>query len=530
MVSDSATLILVAVRSGIRLSGQIRLAHVDATRRRELILPLPRFETRTDWREAVEFFTTPGLGTSYATADSHLHWLLAKAHDGTLTREGQVELSHLHSEYAYLKTAEEVGWDWADGSRAEPGDLAALFAVRQWQRRSLDPSPTVLQRLAGVLWEMGIDYASHQPDRFPIHGPLPRHLLAFFRGLDEASTLPEPWLSELVPRLFQAVSEPTSTPHGHAAGMRRSETLQQMTSGILQVVSRHVSPGGSAGANPVEDLAKKDRIADWGEYLMRQVVHWITSDVPTSSTESDIRSTTVDLKELPRVALDLLEAVVSDPARFDRALGSGSLTALLQAGVRLVGEHPSLSENGATGIPELLKRLADRLETLPHPQASQLLPALAERILHHAAEDPVRLWPSPLGASTASPLVTITGQILTLLFQASSNGASIPGFRPSDLVSIVDQVLNRCVESPDLWLQPDGTPAETLPLGIRRWLALLANPRRGRASPAQALRMLEDVFDASEGKTKSVNSGSSRTQARRSAQPRRPLRKKTTPS
>ncbi len=529
MVGDSATLLLVAIRSGIRLSGQIRLAHVDATRRRELILPLPRFETRTDWREAVEFFTTPGLGTGYAATDSHLQRLLARARDDRLSEEDRSELDHLHSEYAFLKTAEELGQDWGDGSRVDPVDLAALFAVRQWQRRSLDPSPTVLQRLAGVLWEMGVDYASHQPDRFPLHGPLPRHLLAFFRGLDESNDLPDPWLSELVPRLFQAVSEPAFTSQGHATGLKRSETLQQLTAGILKVVSRHVFPAGNTGANPVEDLARQDRIADWGEHLMRQVVHWITSDVPTGSNESDIRSTMGDFADLPRVALNLLETVVSDPDRFDRALGSGSLTALLRAGVRLVGDHPSLSEEGATGIPELLKRLADRLETLPHPRASHLLPTLAERILSHATSDPDRLWPAHSGTLAASPLVTITERILTLLFQEKTDAGPIPRFRPSDLVSIVDQVLTRCVDSPDVWLQPNGSPTETLPLGIRRWIDVLADSHRGRNAPAQALQVLDNVLDALEGKTKSAAQNSRRIQTRRSAQTRRPLRNKTTP-
>lgn len=529
MVGDSATLLLVAIRSGIRLAGQVRLAHVDATRRRELLLPLPRFETRTDWREAVEFFTNPGLGETYTKSDPHLARLVAKAHDGILGEDDRTELSRLHSEYACLKTAAELGQDWADGSRADPGDLAALFAVRQWQRRSLDPSPTVLQRMAGVLWEMGVDYASHQADRFPLHGPPPRPLLAFFRGLDETSTLPESWLSELVTRLFQAVSETTSTTGVAASGLRGSETLQRLTSGILEVIARHRSPPEPNGANPVEDLAKRDRLADWGEHLMRRVIDTITSDVPTDSTGSGIRFSSADLTELPRVALDLLEAVASDPTWLDRALATGSLTTLLQAGVRLVGDHPSLSEEGATGIPELLKRLADRLETLPHPRASLLLPTLAERILGHAATDPNRLWPTHSGTPPTSPLVSITEQVLTLIFHETTDTGPIPRFRSSDLVSIVDQVLIRCVDSPDVWLQSDDTPAATLALGIRRWITVLTDPHHGRNSPTWALRMLEDVFDALEAKTQSGLKRSHRRQTRQPTRTHPPLRKKRTP-
>ena len=529
MVGDSAALLLVAIRGGIRLSGQVRLAHVDATRRRELLLPLPRFETRTDWREAIEFFTTPGLGTDYAAKDSHLQRLLAKTHDDRLGDSDRAELSRLHSEYAYLKSAEELGQDWADGSRVDPEDLAALFAVRQWQRRSLDPSPPVLQRLAGVLWEMGVDYARHQPDQFPVHGPLPRHLLAFLRGLDESSSLPDPWLSELVPRLFRVLSEQCSTFQGDACGLRGPDILRQLTFGILHEVTRRVASAGTTDTSPVEDLAERDRIADWGEHLMRTVLRWINAEQSATSNAIPIRSTPAGLEELPRVALEFFEAAVSDPTRIDQALGSGFLPSLLQAGIRLVGEHPSLANEGTIGIPELLKCLADLLETPSHRRFARVLPALTERILRYAAEDPVRLWPAPPRISTASPLVAITEQVLTLLFHQKTDVGPTARFRPSDLVSIVDQVLTRCVNSPELWIQPDGAPTERLPLGIRRWLALLADPRRGRTAPAQALRMLEEVLEASEGTTKSATRRSSGIQTRRSTRARPPNRKKRTP-
>ena len=521
MVSDSATLLLVAIRSGVRLSGQIRLAHVDATRRRELILPLPRFETRTDWHEAVEFFITPSLGAGYASSDPHLQFLLDQAHNSSLTREGQLELRHLHAEYASLKTAEELGQDWADGTRVDPEELAALFAVRQWQRRSLDPSPTVLQRLAGVLWETGVDYASQQPDRLRLHGPLPRSLQAFFRGLDESSSLPDPWLSELVPRLFQVLAEHTSAPAGDTWGPRGPKTLHQLTSGILRVVSRHGPTKGADVSNPFEDLATRDRMTDWGEHLMRTVLRGIGGDNSTEATGFPFRFHPVDFEELPRVALDLLDAVASDPVRLDTALGSGSLTPLLSAGIRLIGEHPSVSREGTTGIPELLKHLAYLLEAHPQRRFSQLLPELAERILRHAAEDPVRFWPIQTRVPSTSPLVAITEQILTLAFQEPTGTSSNPGFRPSDVVAIVDQVLTRCVDSPDVWLQSDGTPTEALPQGIRRWLALLADSQRGRASPTQARRALGDVLDAVEGNVKPKRSRSRSTKSSGSKRSRR---------
>ena len=62
MISDSAALILFAIRSTVKLTQQVRLAYVDSTRRRELVLPLPKFFTDTDDIDAAEFFDSDGLG------------------------------------------------------------------------------------------------------------------------------------------------------------------------------------------------------------------------------------------------------------------------------------------------------------------------------------------------------------------------------------------------------------------------------------------------------------------------------------
>ena len=48
MVSDSAALVLFAIRSALKLGQQLRLAYVDNTKRRELVLPLPNFFSSPD--------------------------------------------------------------------------------------------------------------------------------------------------------------------------------------------------------------------------------------------------------------------------------------------------------------------------------------------------------------------------------------------------------------------------------------------------------------------------------------------------
>jgi hypothetical protein len=109
MISDSAALILFAIRSAVKLTQQIRLAYVDSTRRRELVLPLPKFFTDTD-----------GLGKKYVDgyerdgeaipADPRLGELLKKAGTTGLSTDEKRELVDLHLKYRNVSRAEEGGW------------------------------------------------------------------------------------------------------------------------------------------------------------------------------------------------------------------------------------------------------------------------------------------------------------------------------------------------------------------------------------------------------------------------------------
>ena len=62
MITDSAALIMFAIRSAIRFGNEARQAFVDATRRRELTLPLPNFFSGTNEFDAKQFFEEPSLG------------------------------------------------------------------------------------------------------------------------------------------------------------------------------------------------------------------------------------------------------------------------------------------------------------------------------------------------------------------------------------------------------------------------------------------------------------------------------------
>ena len=84
-------LILYAIQSAIKLGKQIRRAYLDNLKRRELILPLPKFPSQKDWTSALNFFE--GDGNVYVQKDPRIADLLVKAQAQTLIEDEKHEFT-----------------------------------------------------------------------------------------------------------------------------------------------------------------------------------------------------------------------------------------------------------------------------------------------------------------------------------------------------------------------------------------------------------------------------------------------------
>ena len=71
MVSDSAAVVMFAIRSGIRLGQQIRKSYIDATKRRDLTLPLPKFFADIDSNDEAQWFNS-GDGQQFLDKSARL--------------------------------------------------------------------------------------------------------------------------------------------------------------------------------------------------------------------------------------------------------------------------------------------------------------------------------------------------------------------------------------------------------------------------------------------------------------------------
>ena len=122
-------IILLAIRSAIKLSRQLRNAYVDNMKRRELMLPLPGFPNKPDWVSALHYFEDEG--SHYVDEDKRIAELLEMARHQKLDDEEKDEFSLFHQERKALDMAKE-GRFLGEGMSAEA--IAYLCSIRQWRR------------------------------------------------------------------------------------------------------------------------------------------------------------------------------------------------------------------------------------------------------------------------------------------------------------------------------------------------------------------------------------------------------------
>ena len=217
MFTDSASIIMFAIRSAVKLGHQTRKAYVDSTRRRALVLPMPNFFSSSGYKDALNYFKSPDFGKRYVdgyTMDGQDYegskdlQRLVNTHLNSLSDKDKKELEAFHEKCVNIDRARDGELEWEDDIEINAEEFEAIFTVGQW-RSGADPTPSTLHRMAGTIIEIGIDYALNSPDLFDKNSKKGKAVHSFLSALDSID-IPETDLSELPARFFVAAMETAS--------------------------------------------------------------------------------------------------------------------------------------------------------------------------------------------------------------------------------------------------------------------------------------------------------------------------------
>jgi hypothetical protein len=493
MVSDSAALVLFAIRSALKLSQQLRMAYVENTRRRELVLPLPNFFASPDVVSATNYFAGPGA--RHVAASGRLAALLHKQKQPgeVLIESEQSELCACHAEFFNVDLAQSgrLG-QTSDGSSLSADELNALITIRQW-RRGTDPNPPVVQRLAGTFVELGIDYFLNVPGALNNNSTHSKVVAGFLDAMSGIN-FTEEQLRDLPTRLFVASVETVSAHPEWLTGDASAQELVRVATHAVSVNAAKRLEQLQAGGN--SDLVKEQHVLDWAALVFRSV---LSSAGPLVLSEpkrflgirSDAGSALITQVSDAVLGL-ILDQDTFEPERLFSAKG---LEKISQAALAVLGDHPEILNNAA--LQKLLVEITRQVGQFDTQLAPDIFPELARLILNETGEHLALLWPDFSGRPEHHLLLTavsVTLQIVTRPADAAAKWSL--QFSRADLLAIVSAVINEVTANPNWLLSKAVKEADDVRAALSATIAVLRSRADQRLSTSTAVEILAETIRA----------------------------------
>ena len=183
-MTENPLFVLWAIQAGVRLYAAGKRVYVEATLDRPLVLPLPS-GPGISVASARNFFKNDPQGILIAGRDenTHIRHLIADADAGTLDTEGEETLKHIYK--AYLLELQPDVFDTPVSTQAPKGhEIVAIMTVRQWSKGRWGDHPSALQRIAGTVVNIAVDYFLYSPGAVSLNRPTGRALKACLDAID----------------------------------------------------------------------------------------------------------------------------------------------------------------------------------------------------------------------------------------------------------------------------------------------------------------------------------------------------------
>ncbi len=469
---------------------QGRQAYIDATKRRELVLPLPNFFSQPDISSATNYFAGPGR--EHLTPGSQLDKLLKKRNTvgQELTQEEEAQILNYHTEFVNLDLIRrgELGSS-KDGFQINAREFTALITIRQWQRGA-DPNPSTLQRLAGTFIEIGIDYFTNVPGAFNQDSREGKVLAGFLQGMSEIR-FSEEQLGTIPGRLFVAALE-TVSEHSEllSADDKVKELVNVTTTALTTDVARRLQRLGDT------DLVQKEHVADWAELVFRSLLSSAAGLVLSDPRRFLGVEKDGEVAFVRQVGASVLGLVLDNPdLRLDRLFSRSGVETVIKSALAVVGDHPEiLVQTDNTGMQKLLASIASELSRFDTLFTPDLLPELTRMILDKTGDNLALLWPELAENPQKHLLLTAVSMTLDILTAPPAVDQKWQlRFGRADILTVADTVFDELAANPGWLLDKAGQLNENLKNVLTISLQVLRRHADERLGPTTAIEILRAV-------------------------------------
>lgn len=480
-----ADAVLFGIQAGVRLFGAARQSYVEQTQRREITLPLPGLN-RTQ---------TLGMAQSYFLGEGGDHLLIAR----TIAEiHAQVPLDA--SRDTWEQEHRELARDYIDafvrfsaldsGTGAlNAGGLDALTAMAQWSRG--EGPPTALQRVAGTLIEIGVDYFATGPGTITGETPQKKFLASILAALDDED-FQDASLDGVLQTLFVASLD----------GLAGNPELVSGDAGVRKLVSATIGGLATDINARLKDLPKEkrlfasDALGATAGFIVRSTIRHgahVVLENPTEFLDVDPGGGAILIERLGTTLLDIVIPDANIPTQFTDLFTEDGVDKILRSALSLLGEHPELIRVGGdaeSGIQQILRQVADALLKQPKKIGPGLAPEIARLVLEKSADNLGLLWKVE-EAESEHLLVTAASTLLGALAK-KPDGLTPWSLRlsKSQLIDVAEAVLDEVAENPALISSRIGARS-TMQVAIESMLTELAALELDQLSPASLTGILK---------------------------------------
>ena len=517
---DTASIILFGIQSAIRLGQQARQAYVDSTCNRALVLPLPNFNPAPSAGSALIYYgDKPDAEIPIPIRGAVAKFTANPEKPGLTPDESRMVLDYYNEHLLMRRETWESIVPSPEGTFLTRDSVAAAVQIRKWDREAKwqeagqwdpggPPGPSPLQRVAGTLVEIGIDYFAHVPGAFNDQTRQGKAVRAALHSLDKVEFADKP-LGDLPIRLFVATLEGVAQ---NADLLTSDEETQKLvsvtTSSLASDVSQRIQKlrAESGGRS---DADKENGIIHWAELVFRSVLssggRLIASDPKTYLGIDN----TGDSALVTKVGESVIDFVLKLPeGELHRTFGKEGLNVVVTAALQAVGEHPEIVirtdgkgkivSASADGLKKLLSDVATELGNMPRLiYRPALLPDITRLILEKTGKNIPFLWPEFSAHPGKNLLVVAAQKTLEILCQEPPNGSRwTPQFDDQDLIMVTEGVLDAFVENPGWLIDRAGKANENYRVALEATVEVLRKTADARLSTATGVDILRAVLRA----------------------------------
>jgi len=450
----TAELILFGMQAAIKLAKAGRDIYKEEAQGRSIEFPLPTAfndppSLAEQHAERIERILPERFEKEFRQAYEDAR----KGADEEIRKNGKKRLLEL---YLY-----DLGAGNVETSRPDYQEIAGKLAIKQWAKGDA-PTPHPLQRAAGTLAEIAIDYFLHVPGALREDSKYGRTVKAFLTGLDDFNFQESRWDQIAITLFTTAVDTVADDPDLLSEDEEDEKLIKEIVAGVAAEMKEQVEKLNAKV--PEGDPDAEKRIVHFGQMTLRSLLK--NAGIVALESPSLIRvKTPGDRALINAVGSTLLKLLLEDTDEagdysvskaLDRMASKEGIDNLIMATLQAVGEHPEVFRVEEEVFEQWIKHVVTELYQGHEGGGSFFHSNLFAEVAYLVVDHGLRDLPSLLrvGDDQRVMLVTVARQVFEAISDPPRDGKPVKwksDLSESDVRTLFASVLGSFSSNPH-WL------------------------------------------------------------------------------